>query len=246
MVTEASQISDLTNLSRVHEFGTRGREQNDGAGNILRSRSHIDWAVVHVETFGTASSDLADHQRIVKTRLELPRRLHGRNRKTPSAHCRRCNRNSSGPDHVNHHNCVAFTVKLNILRKTIDHDRFAHLFTFTIVGPSSTRSRRPQILLRKCVGMQAPAVNFHSQNLFQPYVTQVNLTAEMVEQRKLARFVGGLENDSTKSERIGKAIGVAAVEVPCPIKEPDLIRTLSGLHHKLKGTRVQPPLPLLH
>ena len=67
----------------------------------------------------------------------------------------------------------------------------------------------------------------------------------MVEQRKLARFVGGLENDSTKSERIGKAIGVAAVEVPCPIKEPDLIRTLSGLHHKLKGTRVQPPLPLL-
>src|ERR1700730_7581018 len=132
MVTEASQISDLTNLSRVDEFCTRGREQNDGAGNILRSRSHIDWAVVHVETFGTASSDLADHQRILKTRLELPRRLHGRNRKTPSAHRRCCNRNSSGPDHVDHHNCVAFTVKLNILRKTVDHDRFAHLFTFTI------------------------------------------------------------------------------------------------------------------
>src|ERR1700687_1095501 len=102
MVTEASQISDLTNLSRVHEFGTRGREQNDGAGNILRSRSHIDWGVLHVETVGTTSSDLSAPQRILKTRLEWPRRLHGRNRKPPSPHSCCCNRNSSGPDHVNH------------------------------------------------------------------------------------------------------------------------------------------------
>jgi hypothetical protein len=48
--------------------------------------------------------------------------------------------------------------------------------------------------------MNTPPINLDAQDLFQSHVAQVDLGAEVVQQRELARLVGGLEQDCFKAE----------------------------------------------
>src|ERR1700738_1980771 len=108
------------------------------------------------------------------------------------------------------------------------------------------RSDRSQIVLREGIRMEPSPVNFHAKKLFQPHIAEVHFAAEMVQQGKLARFVGRFEHHRLKAERLSEAICISAVEVPDVIKKSYLFCALPSFHDELERSRVEPPLPLLN
>src|ERR1700730_18152908 len=113
------------------------------------------------------------------------------------------------------------------------------------VRSDAMRSDRSQIVLREGIRMEPSPVNFHPKKLFQPHIAEVHFAAEMVQQGKLARFVGRFEHHGLKAERLSKAICICAVEVSAAIKKSYLFCALPSFHDELQGPRVEPPLPLL-
>src|SRR5258708_2949371 len=108
-----------------------------------------------------------------------------------------------------------------------------------------TRSDRSQIILREGIRMEPSPINFHAKKLFQPHIAEVHFAAEMVQQGKLAGFVGRFEHHRRQTERLSEAICIAAVEVSAVIKKSYLFCALPSFHDELERSRVEPPLPLL-
>src|SRR5207253_10042911 len=87
------------------------------------------------------------------------------------------------------------------------------------------RRDRSQILSRESVRMEPTRVNFHAKKLFQPDIAEVHFATEMVQQRKLASFVGRLEHHRIQAERLRKAIGISAMEVSLIVKKSHFFRS---------------------
>src|SRR6516162_7842042 len=111
--------------------------------------------------------------------------------------------------------------------------------------PRQIRGERPQILLREGIRMKPTPVNLHAKKLFEPDIAEVHFAAEMVQQRKLAGFVGRLEHHRIESERLREAIGISAIEVSLTVKKPHFFCALPGFHDELQSARIEPPPPLL-
>src|ERR1700719_3414077 len=107
------------------------------------------------------------------------------------------------------------------------------------------RSNRSQVILREGIRMEAPPVDFHAKKLLQPDIAEVHFAAEMVQQGKLAGFVGRFEHHRLEAERLSEAICICAVEVSAVIKKSYLFCALAVFHDELEGSGVEPPLPLL-
>src|SRR6266699_3216773 len=93
--------------------------------------------------------------------------------------------------------------------------------------------------------MEPTPVNFHAKKLFQPDIAEVHFATEMVQQRKLASFVGRLEHHRIQAERLRKAIGISAMEVSLIVKKSHFFCALPGFHDQLQRSRIEPPPPLL-
>src|SRR5437762_1082947 len=91
----------------------------------------------------------------------------------------------------------------------------------------------------------ATAVNFHATKLFQPDIAEGYFASEIVQQRKLANFVGRLEHHRIQAERLRKAIGISAMEVSLIVKKSHFFCALPGFHDQLQRSRIEPPPPLL-
>src|SRR5207244_697738 len=80
------------------------------------------------------------------------------------------------------------------------------------------RRDRSQILSRESVRMEPTPVNFHAKKLFQPDIAEVHFATEMVQQRKLASFVGRLEQHRIQAERLRKATVTSVKPSPRSIR----------------------------
>src|SRR2546430_11412854 len=92
------------------------------------------------------------------------------------------------------------------------------------------RRDRSQILSRESVRMEPTPVNFHAKKLFQPDIAEVHFATEMVQQRKLASFVGRLEHHRIQAERLRNAIGISAMEVSLIVKTSQFFCALPCIH----------------
>src|SRR5437879_12824034 len=93
--------------------------------------------------------------------------------------------------------------------------------------------------------MEPTPVNFHAKKLFQPDIAEVHFATEMVQQRKLASFVGRLEHHRIQAERLRKASGISAMEVSLIVKKSHCFCALPGFHDQLQRSRIEPRPPLL-
>src|SRR5690242_11041222 len=66
----------------------------------------------------------------------------------------------------------------------------------------------------------------------------------MIEQRELARLVGGFESDPVKAEGVHKAVREAAVQLAFAIEQTDSLGRLPRFDYQLDCTGFQPSIPL--
>src|SRR5438067_12082919 len=93
--------------------------------------------------------------------------------------------------------------------------------------------------------MQTTAVNFHSQQFFQPDIAEVDFAAKVIQQFKLAGFIGRLKDDGLKTEGVGKAISKRRVESALLIEQADAAGALPSFNYQLQGAGIEPSLALL-
>ena len=93
--------------------------------------------------------------------------------------------------------------------------------------------------------MQAPPVDFHAKDFFQPHVAQVHFATEVIQQGKLAWLVGSFEHYGVKAERLCETIRIGAVEISGIVKQSHSFRALPRFHDQLERARIEPPLSLL-
>ena len=94
--------------------------------------------------------------------------------------------------------------------------------------------------------MQAPAINLHSQYFFQAHIAEVDFTAKMVHQSKLAGLVGRFKHYLFEAERCGKTICGPCVKISGLVKQTHATSALSRFHNKLEGPVVKPSLALFN
>src|SRR5207247_9810457 len=90
--------------------------------------------------------------------------------------------------------------------------------------------------------MKSAPVNLDAKQFLQPYIAEMDLSAEMIQQRKLARFVRGFEHQRFEPEHLDKAVGVCGVQFSVLVKEADSFRTLSAFDNELYSCRIEPLL----
>ena len=73
----------------------------------------------------------------------------------------------------------------------------------------------------------------------------MDFTAKVIQQFKLAGFVGRLEDDGLKTEGVGKAIGEGRVETALVVEQADAAGALASFDHQLQGAGIEPSLALL-
>src|SRR3989441_4834441 len=81
-----------------------------------------------------------------------------------------------------------------------------------------------------------------------PYTTlfrSVDLSAEVVQQRKLARFIRSLEDHRLESECLDEPICKGAIQVALVVKQPDALGAFSAFHNELERPSIEPSLALL-
>src|SRR5437899_36906 len=80
---------------------------------------------------------------------------------------------------------------------------------------------RPKVLLAKSIGMQAPPVDLHAQQLFEPDIAEPNPRPKVIEERELAGLGGSLERHGIEAERGGEPVCQDAAKGSGFIEEPD-------------------------
>src|SRR6185295_19067235 len=111
------------------------------------------------------------------------------------------------------------------------------------VGTASSavvRRRGAEVVVTERVGVQAPAVDLHPEELLEADVAQADLASEVVEQRELARLVGRLEHHGVLAEGLDEAVGHGGVEGAIGAKDADARRALARLDDELARARVEP------
>jgi hypothetical protein len=103
---------------------------------------------------------------------------------------------------------------------------------------------RPEVLLAKCVGVEAAPVDLHAQQFFQSDIAEPNPRSEMIQERKLAGLVGRFECHGIEAEFVGEPVCQRAVEVSSFVEKPDSLGALPGLHHQFSCAGVQPAATL--
>src|SRR5919202_5108750 len=92
--------------------------------------------------------------------------------------------------------------------------------------------------------MESPPVDLHTEELLQPHVAKMHLPTKVVQERKLARLVGGLEHHNPQTEGLGEPIGEGGVEVAIGVKQTYAASALPRFHDQLARAGIEPPLPL--
>ncbi len=86
--------------------------------------------------------------------------------------------------------------------------------------------------------MQPAPVDLDAEQLLEPHVAEVDVRAEVVEQRELAALVRRLERDRAVAERLDEALRMRAVQLPALVEEADAFGALARLDDELHGTGV--------
>ena len=81
--------------------------------------------------------------------------------------------------------------------------------------------------------MQSPPVDFDTQQFFDTHIAEVDFTSEMIEKRKLARFIGRFEECRLQPELFCKAIGKGFSEIAVVVKEAYALRAFTRLYDQL-------------
>src|SRR6185312_3041657 len=85
----------------------------------------------------------------------------------------------------------------------------------------SLRSLRSQLGIGEGIGMKTAAVNLDAQHLFKPHIAQMYLRPEVIEQSKLAGFVGRFKENCLVAESLNKTVGKLSIKLSSLIKQAD-------------------------
>src|SRR5215469_13202027 len=105
---------------------------------------------------------------------------------------------------------------------------------------------RPEVRFGKGIGVKAPPVDFDTEEFFETNVAEPYLRPEMIEQGKLAGFIGSFEGDKAETELLGEPVCQARAEVSRVVEEPDALGALACFDHQLARTGIQPSAALLN
>src|SRR5215469_2190103 len=84
----------------------------------------------------------------------------------------------------------------------------------------SSDQMRAEVLLAKSIGVQAPPVDFHAQQLFQPDIAEPHLRPKVVEECELAGLGRRLEHHRLETELAGKPVRQHAAEISALVEQP--------------------------
>src|SRR3954471_18974858 len=90
-----------------------------------------------------------------------------------------------------------------------------------------------KVLVSEGIGMQTTAINLNPQQFLQANVVQMNFTAKMVKQSKLARLVRCLKHHYVQTKGASEAVSVSGIEVADIIEQPYPTSTLARFNHQL-------------
>src|SRR5690349_13740774 len=82
-----------------------------------------------------------------------------------------------------------------------------------ISGNKNILSSGAEVRVCKCVGVQAPPVNFDAKQFFKPDIAEMDLGTKMIQQGKLAWLVGRLKDYGLETELGHKLFGVAGIQM---------------------------------
>src|SRR5262249_39358471 len=103
----------------------------------------------------------------------------------------------------------------------------------------------PEVDLSERVRVQAAPVDFNAEQFLQTNVTEMDVSAKVIQQGKLAWLVGRFEDNGLKSERRNKPVCVCRIQVAILMEQPDSPRAFPGFDDELQGAGVEPLLALV-
>src|SRR5690242_16482737 len=90
--------------------------------------------------------------------------------------------------------------------------------------------------------METAPIDLDAQQLLEPDVGKMNVAAKMIEESKLAGFVGRLERRRTKSKAFDETLRECNVEFSLTVEHAHFPGRLPGLHDDLDRSGVEPSL----
>src|SRR5262245_40787543 len=137
-------------------------------------------------------------------------------------------------------------VLVDCSRKTIDGDRLVfHEFT-PCSGNENGPSDGAEVFMSECIRVQSSPVDFDAKQFFQSDIAKMDLSAEMIQQGKLAWFVWRFKHHSLEAEHRDKSVRICAIQSSLAIKKSNSLGALSRFDYQLDCTGVQPLLTVLN
>src|SRR5712691_10114355 len=93
--------------------------------------------------------------------------------------------------------------------------------------------------------MQSTPVDFDAEQLLDPHVAEMDLTAKMIEKGELAWLIWRFEQGPVKAECFRETIREGLSQIPLLNQKGRRLCAFTGLNHELQRAGIQPSMSLL-